>query len=144
MSTPNLTVIGLDAATFDVVDPLLGAANSPISGGLSRKARTVYLRSTTHPLTPQAWSTMVTGVNAGGHGIWDFAERDDSGYGSAPDQRQLPPRACDLGPAGRGRPPRGVVNIPFTWPAPELDGGSRSPAWTPPIREQGMTAPTRS
>ena len=24
---------------------------------------------------------MVTGVNAGKHGIWDFSERDASGYG---------------------------------------------------------------
>ena len=24
---------------------------------------------------------MVTGVNAGRHGIWDFSERDASGYG---------------------------------------------------------------
>ena len=38
------------------------------------------LRSTTHPLTPHAWATIVTGVNAGRHGIWDFTERDETGY----------------------------------------------------------------
>ena len=38
------------------------------------------LRSTTHPLTTQAWTTMLTGVNAGRHGMWDFCERDETGY----------------------------------------------------------------
>ena len=103
---PALTVIGLDSATFDVVDPLVEGGDLPNLARLLERGASGVLRSTTHPLTPHAWSTMVTGVNAGRHGIWDFTERGRDGLRAAADQRQLPPRACALGPACRGRPPR--------------------------------------
>ena len=81
MAIPKLIVVGLDAATFDVIDPLVAAGDMPNLGGLLQRGARGTLRSTTHPLTPLAWTTMVTGVNAGKHGIWDFSERDASGYG---------------------------------------------------------------
>ena len=65
---------------------------------------------------------MVTGVNAGRHGIWDFSERDESGYRlrlvNGSDNR-APALWTRLSAAGRRV---GVVNVPFTWPAPEVDG----------------------
>ena len=76
MPIPELTVVGLDAATFDVIDPLVQAGDLPNLARLLEGGARGSLRSTTHPLTPLAWTTMVTGVNAGRHGIWDFTERD--------------------------------------------------------------------
>ena len=69
MSTPALTVIGLDAATFEVIDPLLERGELPSLARLLDAGAGGTLRSTTHPLTPHAWATMTTGVNAGRHGI---------------------------------------------------------------------------
>src|SRR5574338_1393856 len=80
MALPRLTIIGLDAATWDVIDPLVKAGDLPNLARLAAEGTTGTLHSTIHPLTPHAWSTMVTGVNAGRHGIWDFTERDESGY----------------------------------------------------------------
>src|SRR5690349_15166575 len=80
MPIPKLIVVGLDAATFDVIDPLVEAGDLPNLGGLLQRGARGTLRSTTHPLTPLAWTTMVSGVNAGKHGIWDFSERDAGGY----------------------------------------------------------------
>ena len=80
MTAPQVTVIGLDSATFDVIDPLLAQGELPNLGRLFERGSRGILRSTTHPLTPHAWTTMVTGVNAGRHGVWDFTERDESGY----------------------------------------------------------------
>jgi len=115
-------VVGLDAATFDVIDPLVAAGELPhLARALAVGARGV-LRSTTHPLTPLAWTTMMTGVNAGRHGVWDFVERDEGGHhvrlvnGS---YRRAPAVWDVLSHAGRGV---GVVNIPFTWPAPRVHG----------------------
>ena len=105
-----------------MIDPLVAAGELPNLGGLLAGGAHGTLRSTTHPLTPQAWSTMVTGVNAGVHGILDFAERTESGYelrivnGS---YRTAPAIWDYLARAGRTV---GLVNIPFTWPAPEVDG----------------------
>jgi predicted AlkP superfamily phosphohydrolase/phosphomutase len=140
VSTPALTVIGLDAATFDVVDPLLETGSLPNLAGLLETGTAGVLRSTTHPLTPHAWATMVTGVNAGRHGIWDFTERDETGYrlrlinGS---YRRAPAVWDRLASAGRRV---GLVNIPFTWPAPEVPGFAIA-GMDASAREHGMTHP---
>ena len=61
---------------------------------------------------------MVSGVNAGKHGIWDFSERDASGYGLRlvnGSHSRAPALWTRLSAAGRRV---GIVNVPFTWPAP--------------------------
>ncbi len=149
LSSPRLTVLGLDAATFDVIDPMIASGDLPNLARLFEAGSRGVLRSTTHPLTPHAWTTMVTGVNVGHHGIWDFTERDETGYrlrvanGSF---RRAPALWDWLGAAGRGC---GLVNIPFTWPAPEIDGfviagfdsAAREAGWTHP---QGLVAELRA
>ena len=137
---PRLTVIGLDAATLDVVEPLVAGGDLPNLGHLLEEGSGGVLRSTTHPLTPQAWATLVTGVNAGRHGIWDFTERDESGYrlrfvnGSF---RRAPAVWDRLAAKGRRS---GLVGIPFTWPAPRIEGFSVA-GFDAAAREEGMTYP---
>ena len=80
MHNGKLTVIGLDAATFDVIDPMIEVGELPNIASVFESGSRGVLRSTTHPLTTQAWTTMLTGVNAGRHGMWDFCERDETGY----------------------------------------------------------------
>jgi predicted AlkP superfamily phosphohydrolase/phosphomutase len=140
VSSPVLTVIGLDSATFDVVDPMLAAGELPHLGRLCEAGARGVLRSTTHPLTPHAWATIVTGVNAGRHGIWDFTERDESGY-----QLRLVNGSFRRAPAVWDRLRRsgrrtGIVNVPFTWPAPEVDGFAIA-GFDAAAREQGLTHP---
>ena len=140
MSTRNLTVVGLDAATFDVIDPLIEAGELPNLARLFESGSRGVLRSVTHPLTPHAWATMTTGVNAGRHGIWDFSERSGGGYelrlinGS---YRRAPAVWDRLAAADI---PAGIVNIPFTWPAPELQGFAIS-GFDAAAREEGLTFP---
>jgi predicted AlkP superfamily phosphohydrolase/phosphomutase len=118
----KLTTIGLDAATFSVIDPLLEAGELPNLRRLMAAGARGVLRSVTHPLTPHAWSTMTTGVNAGRHGIWDFTERAAGGYdlrlvnGS---NRRAPAIWDRLSVHGVRS---GLVSIPFTWPAPQIEG----------------------
>jgi predicted AlkP superfamily phosphohydrolase/phosphomutase len=140
VSSPDLTVIGLDSATFDVVDPMLAAGELPNLARLCDAGARGVLRSTTHPLTPHAWATIVTGVNAGRHGIWDFTERDETGY-----QLRLVTGSFRRAPAVWDRLRRsgrrtGIVNVPFTWPAPEVDGFAFA-GFDAAAREQGLTYP---
>lgn len=137
---PRLTVIGLDAATLQVAEPLMAEGHLPSLSRLLREGSGGVLRSTTHPLTPHAWATLVTGVNAARHGIWDFAERDESGYrlrlvnGSF---RRAPAVWDRLTTKGRRS---GLVGIPFTWPAPQIEGFSVA-GFDAAGREEGMTHP---
>ena len=140
MRISRLTVVGLDAATFDVIDPMIEAGELPnIARVLASGSRGV-LRSTTHPLTTQAWTTMLTGVNAGRHGMWDFCERDETGYRlrMVNGSYRRAPAVWDYLTAANRR--SGIVNVPFTWPAPEVNGfffaGLDAAA-----REQGMANP---
>lgn len=77
--------IGLDGATFTVLDALSSAANGgePVMPFLARMyrggARSV-LHSTPNPLTPPAWMSLMTGKNPGKHGIFDFIRVEDRGH----------------------------------------------------------------
>ena len=139
-SRPGLTVIGLDSATLAVAEPLMAEGHLPSLKRLLEQGSGGVLRSTTHPLTPHAWATLVTGVNAARHGIWDFTERDESGYrlrfvnGSF---RRAPAVWDRLTAHGRGA---GLVGIPFTWPAPRIEGFSVA-GFDAAAREEGMTHP---
>jgi len=140
VSTPKLTTIGLDAATFAVIDPMLEAGELPNLKRLFDAGARGVLRSVTHPLTPHAWSTMTTGVNAGRHGIWDFTQRAEGSYdlrlvnGSF---RRAPAIWDRLSAAGVRS---GLVSIPFTWPAPQIDGCVMA-GFDAADRDQGFTHP---
>ena len=71
----QLLVIGLDGATLDLVAPWAAAGELPVLGRLMRAGAWGPLRSTLPPATFPAWTSLVTGVNPGRHGILDFVER---------------------------------------------------------------------
>src|SRR5262249_31795496 len=108
----RLMIIGLDAATFDVIDPMMEAGQLPNLKRLFDAGSCGPLRSTTPPITSQAWATAFTGVNAGKHGLWEFAERISSYRlrlvnGSF---RRAPAVWDYLSASGRTV---GVINVPF-------------------------------
>ncbi len=76
----RVLVIGFDGMEPSVVDPLLACGELPSLAEIARQGG--YSRvSTTYPAqTPVAWSTFATGVNPGGHGIFDFIRRDPRTY----------------------------------------------------------------
>lgn len=99
----KVIVIGLDGFEPKIMESLLEAGELPNLAKL--RARGGYSRvQTTYPAqTPVAWSTFATGVNPGGHGIFDFIRRDPKTY--LPDlglnryeqkNAYLPPKAVNL------------------------------------------------
>ncbi|MFA5111920.1 MAG: alkaline phosphatase family protein [Desulfobaccales bacterium] len=69
----NKTVlIGLDGATWSILDPLMAEGHMPFLRKFLSKAFRADLLSTPNPLTPPAWVSMVTGRSPGNHGVFDF------------------------------------------------------------------------
>src|SRR5215813_12823288 len=65
-------IIGLDGATFELLDPLMELGDLPTLAGLARRGTRAVLRSVVPPITPAAWASFMTGKSPGAHGIYDF------------------------------------------------------------------------
>lgn len=68
----NVLMIGLDGATFSLLEPLIQKGVMPYLGTLVRDGVHGDLMSTRNPLTPPAWTSMITGRSPEAHGIYDF------------------------------------------------------------------------
>src|SRR4051794_33011232 len=67
-----VVLIGLDGATFTVLDPLAADGTMPFLSAFMKGGARGVLHSTPHPLTPAAWTTVMTGRSPGNHGVHDF------------------------------------------------------------------------
>ncbi len=115
-----LLVIGLDGATFDLLQPWMEEGELPTLQRLAREGASGTLRSTLPPVTAPAWASFMTGKNPGKHGIFDF-------FHGPPWNYQLH-TAADirarllweyLSETGRSI---GVINLPLTHPPRPVNG----------------------
>jgi predicted AlkP superfamily phosphohydrolase/phosphomutase len=67
-------LIGLDGATWDLVDPLMAAGRMPHLAALVAEGSRAELRSLIPTKSPALWTTVATGKNFEKHGINDFTE----------------------------------------------------------------------
>ena len=70
--SPKVAVIGLDGATFDVMQPWLAAGELPHIAALMARGVSGPLETVTPPITGPAWTSFATGVNPGKHSFYDF------------------------------------------------------------------------
>jgi predicted AlkP superfamily phosphohydrolase/phosphomutase len=67
-------VLGLDGATWDVLAPLAREGVMPHLARLLAGGASGALRSVFPPLSPVAWTGVMTGKNPGKHGVFEFLE----------------------------------------------------------------------
>lgn len=72
-------LIGLDGATYTVLNPLMEQGIMPFLKEFLARGAQGILMSTAHPLTPPAFTSMYTGRSPGHHGILDFIHGTDEG-----------------------------------------------------------------
>ncbi|MFY9609542.1 MAG: alkaline phosphatase family protein [Blastocatellia bacterium] len=118
----KLLVIGLDGASFNVLDPLIEDGHLKNLARLIAGGARADLETTFPPITAVAWSSFMTGKNPGKHGIFEFVRLDHAS------KRQLAVNASFrqgsaiwdlLSDAGE----RVVVhNFPCTYPPREVNG----------------------
>jgi predicted AlkP superfamily phosphohydrolase/phosphomutase len=65
-------LIGLDGATFTILDELMRDGTMPFLRAFVSRGTRALLLSTPHPLTPPAWTSLMTGRTPGNHGVFDF------------------------------------------------------------------------
>jgi predicted AlkP superfamily phosphohydrolase/phosphomutase len=70
----KVMVLGLDGATWDVLTPLIEQGRLPNLSRLRDQGASASLRSVFPPLSPVAWTGVMTGKNSGKHGIFEFLE----------------------------------------------------------------------
>ena len=68
-------VLALDGASFDVIEPLVARGRLPNLARWIAEGRSGLLRSTVPPVTFPAWSSFLTGLEPGAHGIFDFTQK---------------------------------------------------------------------
>jgi len=67
-------VLGLDGATWDLLDPLVRNGDLPHLKRLMDQGVSGTLGSVFPPLSPVAWTSVMTGKNSGKHGVFEFLE----------------------------------------------------------------------
>ena len=117
---PRLLVLGLDGLDFSLVRKMLLQGSLPNLARLARQGGFAPLETTAPPQSPTAWSSFITGLSPGHHGVFDFIQRDPktlTPYLST--SRVTPGRRLILGPLaiplGGGRAELLRRQKPFWW-----------------------------
>jgi predicted AlkP superfamily phosphohydrolase/phosphomutase len=119
---PKVLIIGLDGATFALIKPWATAGQLPTFARLLQEGAQADLESTIPPITPPAWTSFMTGMNPGKHGVFNFTEYHPTDHsiryvnGS---NRQVPTVWKRLSALGWHV---GVINVPMTYPPEEVQG----------------------
>ena len=118
----KLLVIGLDGATFELINQFQSDGALPIFSKLMNKGLSYPLISTMPPHTAPGWVSSLTGVNPGEHGIYQFWDTQSTSYvgrfmGS--NDVGVPFIWNLLNKSGYST---GMINIPMTHPPKEVNG----------------------
>ena len=118
----KVLIIGLDGATFDLIDPWVEQGKLPVLAQCMKEGTRSTLQSTPLSNSAQAWSSFITGKNPGKHGIYDFFEPLGDSYGvrflnaSFRKGKSLWRLVNDAGKKV------GVMNVPMTYPSEAVNG----------------------
>lgn len=126
-------LLGLDGATWTLLRPWVEEGYLPTLAGLMAGGAAGVLRSTLPPVTPVAWTSMVTGVHPGKHGIFGFVKSQPGRYAptvvTSRDRRR--PALWNLLDAAGLRSI--VVDVPFTYPPDPINGVMIAGLGTPDV-----------
>lgn len=79
-SAKRVIVLGFDGLDPDLVRQWMDEGRLPAFQRLQREGTLQDLGTAIPPQSPVAWSNFITGLDAGGHGIFDFLHRDPKTY----------------------------------------------------------------
>ncbi|AMV38200.1 alkaline phosphatase family protein [Planctomyces sp. SH-PL62] len=121
-SLDRVLILGLDGATWTVLDPMRRRGAMPNLDALLRSAAHGVLTSVEPPVTTAAWTSMATGCTPSRHGVFDHRY-----YDAAADRMKVnhsgrvrvPNLWRILSDAGRSA---ACLNAPGLFPPPKING----------------------
>jgi predicted AlkP superfamily phosphohydrolase/phosphomutase len=118
----KLLIIGLDGGTFDLIRPWVEEGKLPNISKIMNEGVHGTLKSIRYPHSALAWSSIVTGLNPGAHGIYYFTEKVPNAYGvryiNAGSRKGVTLWRW-LSSHGKAV---GALNVPMSYPPEEVNG----------------------
>ena len=115
-------IIGLDGATWKILNPLIEEGTLPHLKSLIERGIQSNLISIIPPVTAPAWVSFQTGVNPGKHGIYEFDNYIPGTYRTKLVNSQLIPLKTIWQIAGEQGKKIITVNVPITYPPYPVNG----------------------
>lgn len=118
----RVLLIGLDGAPYPQLKAWLRQGALPCLTKLLHHGSLNPLISTTPPISPVAWASVLTGRGPGKHGVYDFDQRQPGNYASTPVTSQTirGPKLWNL--LNHHSKQVGVIRVPMCYPPEPLDG----------------------
>ncbi|MFC2023736.1 alkaline phosphatase family protein [Chloroflexota bacterium] len=113
-------MVGWDSVCWEYIDPLLERGELPHLGGLVEAGCRGTLQSTMPPITPAAWSSIITGKLPQKHGVYDWVWESANQLRFATSSDRLGTPFWERLNAQGMRV--GLINVPLTYPPTPLDG----------------------
>lgn len=132
----RVLVIGLDGATWDVLNPLMRDGKMPNLAALLAQGAKGTLMSSIPPVTAAAWTTFSTGKNPGKHGLVDFVYFPNHSYRVAIANSTTRNAATLWNILSEQGKRVGVVSVPMTYPPEAVNGVMVTDMMTPNARVQ--------
>ena len=153
----KVIVLGIDGMDPNILEKLMAEGRMPNFAELAQRGSFTRLGTSIPPQSPVAWSDFITGMDPGGHGIFDFIHREPETYFPylSTSKTEAPERTISLGdwvlPLSGGKTkllrkgrafwqileehgvPTTIIKIPANFPPAESPGRSLSGMGTPDI-----------
>lgn len=118
----RVVVLGIDGVPHSLLEHFIEKGIMPNLAGLAQKGTLTDMTASIPEVSSTSWSTFMTGVNPGKHGIYGFMELQKENYNwRFPNSSDLKSDTLwDI--AGKNDRKSIVLNVPSTYPAKELNG----------------------
>jgi predicted AlkP superfamily phosphohydrolase/phosphomutase len=119
----RVLVIGLDGATFDILEPWMEQGHLPNLAAIARNGAVGPLQSTIPPNSAPAWTSFMTGMNPGKHGVYGFTRVDPRESYTIKVNSGAIRRTESIWQILTERGERSIlINVPMTYPPDPIDG----------------------
>ncbi|MDY6863649.1 MAG: alkaline phosphatase family protein [Thermodesulfobacteriota bacterium] len=138
----KVIVIGLDGATFTVLQPWIDQGFLPTFKKMQEEGVSAPLESVMPPITAPAWASFMTGKNPGKHGIfYFFTHSQDKGRDVLVDASERTGKTIWRLLSDKKKKVV-VLNVPTTYPPEEVNGAMVSCFLTPPGKRDFVYPPS--